>query len=154
MSASKHKGYKSAEPAEEKSLFDVNDDAVSLSYHQTYPMPLNRNSESATSTQHGASVGNPANTQPSTSAYEGLPPQMHHDFHPQSGRSQSWDLLGTRKLGQAYERFDPRNPSEQYLGFADGDLPKSKASAGFCDTVGIGVNVLVLISLFVFTNIS
>ncbi|KAH9058802.1 Mechanosensitive ion channel-domain-containing protein, partial [Lactarius vividus] len=48
--------------------------------------------------------------------------------HP-AGRNQSWDLFGgARKLGQAYERFDSRNPSEQYLAFADGDLPKSKAS--------------------------
>lgn len=128
MSAPKRQGY---DPAEEKSLFDVNDDidhTVSLSYHPR--TPLNRNPEhSATSSQP---VGSPANVQVYPSAHDGLPSQVHLDSHPQSqphlaGRNQSWDLLGgARKLGQAYERFDSRNPSEQYLAFADGDLPKSK----------------------------
>ncbi|KAH9040170.1 hypothetical protein EDB85DRAFT_2072323 [Lactarius pseudohatsudake] len=118
MSAPKRQGY---DPAEEKSLFDVNDDidhTVSLSYHHT---PLNRNPEhSATSQQQP--VGSPANVQVYPSAHDGLPSQPHP-----AGRNQSWDLLGgARKLGQAYERFDSRNPSEQYLAFADGDLPKSK----------------------------
>ncbi|KAI9432615.1 hypothetical protein F5148DRAFT_990343, partial [Russula earlei] len=41
-----------------------------------------------------------------------------------SARISSWDLLGgARKIGQAYEQFDPRNASEQHLAFADGDLP-------------------------------
>ncbi len=150
MSAPKRQEY-SAELSEEKSLFDVNDDldhTVSLSYHPH--TPLNQNpGQPATSIplQHGATVGSPADVLDSPSAHEGLPPQAHLDSHPQNqphhtGRNQSWDLLGgARKLGQGYERFDSRNPSEQYLAFADGDLPKSKASAGFCDTFGIGVNV-------------
>ncbi|KAI9449408.1 Mechanosensitive ion channel-domain-containing protein [Lactarius psammicola] len=134
MSAPKRQGY-SAEPSEEKSLFDVNDDldhTVSLSYHPR--TPLTRTPEPTTSIplQHGASVGGPANARDSPSAHEGLPQQVHLDSHPQNkthpaGRNQSWDLLGgARKLGQGYERFDSRNPSEQYLAFADGDLPKSK----------------------------
>ncbi|KAH8995736.1 hypothetical protein EDB92DRAFT_1933964 [Lactarius akahatsu] len=118
MSAPKRQGY---DLAEEKSLFDVNDDidhTVSLSYHPH--APLNRNPEhSATSSQLADS---PANVQVYPSAHDGLPSQPHP-----AGRNQSWDLLGgARKLGQAYERFDSRNPSEQYLAFADGDLPKSK----------------------------
>lgn len=130
MSAPKRQGY-SPEPSEEKSLFD-DDHPASLSYPST---PLNRNPEQSLPPQHGVSLGGPANAneQDSPSAYEGLP-QVHIEPHPQgrthpAGRNQSWDLLGgARKLGQSYERFDPRNPSEDHLAFADGDLPKSKAS--------------------------
>jgi hypothetical protein len=134
MSAQRQ-GY-SPEPSEENSLFDDLEHPASLSYHPS--APLNRNPEQSLPSKHGLSLGNPANAnvQVSPSAYEGLPPQMHDDSHPQTqthpaGRNQSWDLLGgARKIGQAYERFDPRNPSEDHLAFADGDLPNSKASAG------------------------
>ena len=94
--------------------------------------PLNRTR--STLPQHGAFVGGFVNMQVST--HEGLP-HGASDSHPQkpshpAGRNQSWDVLGeARKLGQGYERFDPRNTSEQHLAFADGDLPKSKASASW-----------------------
>jgi hypothetical protein len=138
MSAPKRQGYDPTKPAEEKSLFDENDDlsrpvslSSSLSYHDQPRTPLNGNSIR----------GGLANVQ--ASAHEGLPPQARpqNQTHP-AGRNQSWDLLGgARKLGQAYERFDPHNTREQHLAFADGDLPNSKASAGFCVTFGIGDNV-------------
>lgn len=135
MSAPKRQGY-SPDPSEEKSLFDDLDHPASLSYHPS--TPLNRkNLEHSIPVQLGVSTDSLANAnmQASPSPYEGLPPQTHNDSHPQgrthpAGRNQSWDLLGgARKLGQAYERFDPRNASEDHLAFADGDLPKSKASA-------------------------
>lgn len=117
----------------EKSLFE-DDHPTSLSYHPS--TPLNKNPEQSLPPQHGVSMDTSANAneQDSPSLYEGLPPQAHTEPHPQgrthpAGRNQSWDLLGgARKLGQSYERFDPRNPSEEHLAFADGDLPKSKAS--------------------------
>ena len=139
MSAPKRPGYASAEPAEEKSLFDDDlDHHGSLSYRDHPRTPLNRSSEHSTRptpSQHDTFVGGPVNMQ--VSSHEGLPSQVHLDSHPQkpshpAGRNQSWDLLGeARKLGQGYERFDPRNTSEQHLAFADGDLPKSKASASW-----------------------
>ena len=134
VSAPKREGY-SPDPSEEKSLFDDPDHPASLSFHPS--TPLNRNPEHSIPAQHGVTIDSPANLnmQVPPSAYEGLPPQAHNDSHPQgrthpAGRNQSWDLLGgARKLGQAYERFDPRNTSEEHLAFADGDLPKSKVSA-------------------------
>ncbi|KAN0132094.1 Mechanosensitive ion channel domain containing protein [Lactarius tabidus] len=130
MSAPKRPGY-SPEPSEEKSLFD-DDHPASLSFHAS--TPLNRNPAQSLPPQNGVSLGSPANAieQDSPSSYEGLPPQVHTESNPQgrthpAGRNQSWDLLGgARKLGQSYERFDSRNPSEDHLAFADGDLPKSK----------------------------
>ncbi|KAN0130831.1 hypothetical protein V8E53_011357 [Lactarius tabidus] len=133
MSAPKRPGY-SPEPSEEKSLFD-DDHPASLSYHTS--TPLNRIPAQSLPPQHGVSLGGPANAteQDSPSSYEGHPSQAHTEPHPQgrthpAGRNQSWDLLGgARKLGQSYERFDSRNPSEDHLAFADGDLPKSKVFA-------------------------
>lgn len=163
MSAPKRQGYESAEPSEEKSLFDVHDDLdhpVSLSYHDPRA-PLTRNSEQSARPippQRGAFVGGPVDVQVST--HEGLPSQVHLDSHPQNqshpaGRNQSWDLLGgARKLGQAYERFDPRNTSEQHLAFADGDLPNSKVSADFSDILASALTWLGLISLCASTSIS
>jgi hypothetical protein len=131
MSAPKRPGY-SPEPSEEKSLFD-DDHPASLSYHAS--TPLNRNPAQSLPPQLGVSIGSSANViEQDSPSLEGHPPQVHTEPHPQgrthpAGRNQSWDLLGgARKLGQSYERFDPRNPSEDHLAFADGDLPKSKAS--------------------------
>jgi hypothetical protein len=117
-----------------KSSFDVTDDlehATSLSY--TSHIPLNRDPNPAQSTtsippQH-ADI--PSQTQADR---EGDPPQVYFESHSQghNPRSSSWDLLGgARKLGQAYEQFDPRNASEQHLVFADGDLPNSKVGHHF-----------------------
>ena len=155
MSAPKGQGYDSAKPSEEKSLFDENDDLdhpVSLSYRDHPGTPLNRN---PVFSQRGV-----ANVQVSPSAHEGLPPQVHLDSHPQNqphpaGRNSSWDLFGgARKLGQAYERFDPHNTREQHLAFADGDLPNSKVSADFSDILASALTWLGLISLCASTSIS
>ena len=144
MSVANRPGYHSIDlsapegkrPLEGKGSLDVTDDldrAASLSY--TSHMPLNKNNpvQSTTSlpAQHSASIDNLSQPQVDR---EGLPPQVYYDSHPQSQhtpstRNSSWDMLGgARKIGQAYEQFDPRNASEQHLAFADGDLPNSKVS--------------------------
>lgn len=137
MSTAKHSGYHSIDlpapepkrPLQGKDSLDL-DRAASLSY--TSHMPLNKNNAAQSTTslpaQHGAYVD--GLSQPQV-GLEGLPPQANYDLqqpgqHTPSTRHSSWDMLGARKIGQAYERFDPRNASEQHLAFADGDLPNSK----------------------------
>ncbi|KAI0001284.1 Mechanosensitive ion channel-domain-containing protein [Russula compacta] len=120
-----------ADPLDAKSVLEVDDldPAASLSY-----LPLNGISAQSTTSlplQHDASVHNHSQTQV---VQEGLPPQVYSESHPQSqsqrrhsARNSSWDLLGgARKLGHAYEQFDPRHASQDHLAFADGDLPNSK----------------------------
>src|SRR5260221_13948237 len=118
---------------EGKDSLDVNDDldrAASLSYPSHMPLNKNNPAKSPASfpAQHSASIHNLSQPQV---AGEGLPPQVYYDSqsqgqHTPSTRNSSWDMLGARKIGQAYEQFDPRNASEQHLAFADGDLPNSK----------------------------
>jgi hypothetical protein len=118
-------------PLEGKDSLDVNDDldrAASLSYSSH--MPLNKNNPAQSTTSLPAAIGNLSQLQVDR---EGLPPQAYQDSpasqsqspHNHSTRNSSWDMLGARKIGQAYEQFDPRNASEQHLAFADGDLPKA-----------------------------
>lgn len=133
MSAANRPGFYSIEPSpsEEKLSTDGHDDldgSTSLSYASRMPLKNSNFEQSATSLplQHGDTLDSSAQAQAAHSFdREGLPsnshPQGHH--HP----SHSWDLLGgARKIGQAYEQFDPRNASEQHLAFADGDLPNTK----------------------------
>lgn len=45
-------------------------------------------------------------------------------------RNSSWDLLaGIKKFEHSYEEFDSRNASQAHLAYADGDIPKNKASS-------------------------
>lgn len=84
-------------------------------------------------------------TMPVPNATEGMPPQGVHFSGavrppmPQSSSgsvgktyhhgNSSWDLLGNlRKLEHEYEEFDTRNASENYLRFAQGDVPNNKVS--------------------------
>jgi len=125
-------------PLEGKDSLDVNDDldrAASLSYTSHMPLYKNNPAQSTASlpAQHSASINNLPQPQVDR---EGLPPQVYYDSqsqnqHTPSTRNSSWDMLGARKIGQAYEQFDSRNPSEQHLAFADGDLPNSKVSFFF-----------------------
>ena len=136
MSAAKRPEYDSIESSsDEKGFSDAHDDldrVTSLSY--TSRMPLSSSTEIPS--QQGASVDRPAQAQAALpSDREGLPSQTYSDSHPQnqhphhSNRNSTWDVFGgARRLGHAYEQFDPRNASEQHLAFADGDLPNSKVS--------------------------
>lgn len=45
---------------------------------------------------------------------------------PGLSRNSSWDVL--KRFEHSYEEFDSRNAKENYLAFADGDLPQNKAS--------------------------
>jgi hypothetical protein len=135
MSAANHPEYGSIQSSssDEKHFSDRHDDldrVASLSYSSH--KPLSRNMEIP---QHAVSVDHPAQAQATLSLErDGLPSQTYSDSHPQthhdnSHRHSTWNVLGgARKIGEAYERFDPRNASEQHLAFADGDLPNSKVS--------------------------
>ncbi|KAI9511136.1 Mechanosensitive ion channel-domain-containing protein [Russula earlei] len=130
MSVNKRPAYRSVDLSEQnKKSVDVADD---FSYNSHMPLTTAHHGHSTTSIPPlpGASIRNPSQTQVDG---EGLPPQafetqpLAHGKPTHSARNSSWDLLGgARKIGQAYEQFDPRNASEQHLAFADGDLPNSK----------------------------
>jgi hypothetical protein len=135
MSAAKHPEYGSIQSSssDEKHPSDGHydlDRVASLSYSSH--KPLSRNMETP---QRTDSIDHPAQAQATLSLdRDGLPSQTYTDSHPQSHhdnshRRSTWNVLGgARRIGEAYERFDPRNASEQHLAFADGDLPKTKVS--------------------------
>lgn len=46
-----------------------------------------------------------------------------------SSRNSSWDLLaGVRKWEESYDQFDSRHANQKHLAFAEGDIPKDRAS--------------------------